>query len=456
MVRALTAALAVAACGGSSEAQPTFDASPADAPEMMGPDAASTDASPDASSPPDSALPDAPPPDAASPDAPPDAPAITGSALQLNDVSVLMPLPSTLAERDEGMLAATSAGPRGALFPATTLDAVKALSPSTGGLAFDKLRVVAMRIDPCFAVLAPTPDGVGCEAQIRLVLQPISQFLGEGGRHPAENFGTHAVHTFYRLTRAEVYALKDDLVSLRLASSSGEALGPLAPHPLIEQQGLTGEFSAGLRALILGAAGAENLTRVAVMNLVASQQWDFQIFDVIDPSQVSPRPIATLPPVTTKQSGSASNISAGDSTNGSGDSQFIPAPAGPDTFNELAATPLANQLSGEARRAQFDALMRTENPQRTTAETVACASCHFTMTVKRRVAWRFGLFDSVSADAFVANPAVVTPADLKPTFTTSEFSIHAFSYQSSIPMIVQRTVNESAAVLDYFASSPTP
>lgn len=56
----------------------------------------------------------------------------------------------------------------------------------------------------------------------------------------------------------------------------------------------------------------------------------------------------------------------------------------------------------------------------------------------------------------MANPAVVTPADLKPTFTTSEFSIHAFSYQSSIPMIVQRTVNESAAVLDYFASSPTP
>lgn len=221
-------------------------------------------------------------PDAAvdgAPDAGVDAPAITGDTLQLNDVSQLFPLATSAIERDVAMLAATSAGPRGPLLPSAVYGAVGPIQAFGSEQAVASLRVVAMRLDPCFADLAPSPTGAGCAAQLRLVLQPISEFPDNDGRFPAFDA---AVHTFYRLSRAEVYALKDAVVALRLANTSGEALGPLAPHPILVQQGLGGPYGAGLRDLILGAAGRDNLVRVATLSSETTQAWSFRIFDIID------------------------------------------------------------------------------------------------------------------------------------------------------------------------------
>lgn len=431
---------------GCSQSAPLTDPPGTDAP-----------ASPDAPLAPDGGTADGAP-DAAvdgAPDAGVDAPAITGDALQLNDVSQLFPLATSAIERDVAMLAATSAGPRGPLLPSAVYGAVGPIQAFGSEQAVASLRVVALRLDPCFAELAPSPTGAGCAAQLRLVLQPISEFPDNDGRFPAFDA---AVHTFYRLSRAEVYALKDAVVALRLANTSGEALGPLAPHPILVQQGLGGPYGAGLRDLILGAAGRDNLVRVATLSSETTQAWSFRIFDITDATTpvVVAGDIAGLPAGVTKQSSLAFTTSTDlppDLAAG-----FDPAPTDANAFNDLASTESAIALAPAARLLQLDNLLRTENPRTTTPETVACASCHFAMIVKKRVAEKqFGPFADGSAAAFVADPAVVSAPDLRATFTMeTEFNIHAFSYNNTEPAIVQRVVNESAAILEYFATSPSP
>ena len=392
------------------------------------------------------------PSDAATlPDASPDAPLITGSALQISDVSILFPLPTSLAERNSGMLTAASADTAGELLPAGVYDAIGPLLALSQQIVRQDLRVVAVRIDPCFAVLVPSPTGEGCEAQLRLILQPISEFPSDTGVHIAFDAG---VHTFYRLTRAQVYAIKDALVALRLANSGGEYLGPLAPHPLLVAQGLPGPYGVGLRSLILSVAGASTLTRVATMSSTSSSFWQFRIFDVTDAAnaQVAVRDIATLPAGTTTHALTAFNVTAPDAS-------FSPAPASPDSFNELASTTNAQNLTTAARATQFDGLVRTENPRLTTPETVACAPCHFTMTARTHIAEpRFGLQTSASSAAFMRDFTVLSRIDLRPMFPAlgSEFNVHAFSYNGTDAAIIQRTVNESAAIVEYFVRSPAP
>src|SRR5262245_12736791 len=86
----------------------------------------------------------------------------TGSA-QMNDLSVLYPLASTQREFDV-YLSASSAGVGGSLLPQTVFGAV-----DTRGIAFDRLRLVALRLDPCFAHIGPISDPSTCKNQLRLI-----------------------------------------------------------------------------------------------------------------------------------------------------------------------------------------------------------------------------------------------------------------------------------------------
>src|SRR6185503_19656134 len=69
------------------------------------------------------------------------------------------------------------------------------------GLYYDELRVVAMRIDPCFANLGPITNPATCKNQLRLVLQPLRFEAGTTGMVDG------AVHAFYSITRDELVSL---------------------------------------------------------------------------------------------------------------------------------------------------------------------------------------------------------------------------------------------------------
>jgi len=439
---ALLVCLAPLGCSSAADASPTEDAG-------NGSDAAH-----------DSGTADAPRADTN----PPPPPSYDGGpiAAAMNDVSILFPLPRDEADIDN-LLSASSSGPLGTLLPSKLYRGVGLISGSSfvdGGngpeAAYEDLHVVAMRLDPCFASLAPDPHGAGCAAQLRLVFQQVRDDEDAG----ASAFDS-ALHVFYSLDRAQLLALASALVDLRTANAAGVTLGPLAPHPIMVKQGLGGPFATGVRALVLQYAGEKNLTRVAETQLLLSEgpaAWTLAAFDVADATTATISP-ATIPTLLEGDGGVTSQGMA---------LPFPPAPPsfecgiGPATTSTDDLTPLvdgkAADLSTAARQAAFDSLVRIENPGDNSPNTIDCASCHVATPTEQLVARPlFMLDDRTSPLAFQPDGKSVLAADMTPTYgqaVAGELNIHAFSYLGQSPGINQRVVNETAAIVQYLNDLP--
>jgi hypothetical protein len=379
--------------------------------------------------------------------------AATGPILAaMNDVSILFPLPSSAPDVDN-LLAASARGAQGTLLPSALYASVGPIAGSTmmktdgGGIFFSAiyadLHVVAMRIDPCFASLAPDPHGVGCAAQLRLVVQEVRA----GATGGASTFDS-ALHLFYSLTRPQLLTLARALVALRVANADDVTLGPLAPHPIMVRQGLDGAFSKGVRQLILQYAGENNLVRVAQLDIVDGiLAWNLAANDVTNAATATTTPfqIPTLP----------AGITTDSLTTGATLTPFsvmlITTTTSADNFIALDDGKAAS-LSAATRQSAFDALVRVENPTLNSANTIDCALCHLATPTEQLVAFPdFALDDRAGPFAFLPDGKSVNAADLVPTFNTSggRLDMHAFSYVGQDASINQRVVNETAAVVEY-------
>lgn len=371
-----------------------------------------------------------------------------GGALQLNDVSVLFPLATSVTELSTSSLKASATGARGVLFPRSTYDAVGHLSGSTGDpppggigeAVYADLHVVAVRLDPCFADLNPDPHSTTCLNQLRLIIQEVR---ANGGH--ASGFDS-ALHVFYRLTREELLTFAHAVATLRESLAPGQRLGALAPHPLMVTQGLDGPMASGVRALILRYAGVQNLTRVTKMSAsTVGFAWDFSGFEISASGLLTPIVIASLPANTTSQS-LFSGFSVTDP-----EAFFSPAPTRVDDFTPLTSTMNASTLSQTARETAFAALVRIDHPSHYTPETVDCASCHFATPTSELIAKaKYALDEATDPNAFTVSDAGVLPSELTPSFSTvNGFNVHAFSYFERDPGINRRAVNETAAVVEF-------
>lgn len=381
------------------------------------------------------------------PDVLPDA-AVSGGAIQMNDVSILFPLTAPGASVNN-FLSASSAGARGTLLPSNLYDAVGHISGSsgnpepggTGNAAYGDLHVVAIRIDPCFAALAPDPHGAGCINQLRVVFQELTTV---DGKVTAFDSGLHA---FYQLTRADLDSLTAAIGSLRASNSTGERLGGLVPHPIIARQGLDGAMADGVRKLVLAYAGEQNLTRVTELSATNTGfDWTFSGFDVSDAASATftPMMIPTLSGATSQTffRGFGSVTPAG---------EFMPPTSGSDDLVPLADGSAAMQLTPTARQAAFDGLVRVDNPGDNSPNTTDCASCHLATPVSHLIAQPlFGMVEAQNPNAFQPDGVYVLASEMAPQFdATGAFNVHAFSYVGSDPGINQRTVNETAAIVAY-------
>ncbi len=370
--------------------------------------------------------------------------------VQMNDVSVLYPLPKSGGDLAE-MLAASSVGVGGPLLPAGLYTEVtgEALTRPDGplppgrdvGLYYDELKVVAFRVDPCFANIGPIVRPEACKNQLRLVLQPIHFDAASSSSSATDG----AVHAFYSLTREELVALVKAIVALRTSERRAEQLGALAVHPIVAAQGLAGSFARGLREIVLAYSGAKNFTRFTTFspqNLATS--WVFSGFDV-EGSQATPMVIPTLPDETTSVT-----FFAGFGADLTG--SFTPATTSKDDVALLANIGKARQATEAARNAAFDAALRVENPDKHSPDTIDCASCHVAGPARVLAAAIFGWSDRGNPNSFVPDARYVDPSDMKQTTPVNEETnrnFHAFSYRDAHPMVAMRVVNETAAVVAY-------
>jgi hypothetical protein len=369
--------------------------------------------------------------------------------VQMNDVSVLYPLPKSKAEAD-GLVAASAGGLGGALLPAklyTDATGQPKTRPSTppppgsgAPMPWDELRAVAFRIDPCFANIGPITQPETCRNQLRIVFQSIT--TGSGTSAGAATAVDGAVHAFYALDRAELLGLVKDIAQLRQAQDPSLASGPLAIHPILAAQGLLGGEAQGLRALLLKHAGTKNLvqfTKFTPGNL--NTRWDFAGFTVKD-GHFTPMDIPTLAPHTTDVS-----FFAGFGIEFEGG--FIPETTAADDMQLLGNVAKAQQATPAAQHAAVDAALRILNPNKHSPETIDCASCHVSGPGLASTASKLGIDTTGNPNGFVPDGAFISAAEMKQSYTNAQdpTNFHMFSYRFASPMIGMRVINETASVV---------
>ncbi len=367
---------------------------------------------------------------------------------QMNDVSVLFPMPQVSAEANS-LLAASATGKKGSLLPkalyAPTLgfdeaDPDGAHRPGQdSSLFYTKLRLVAFRLDPCFAQIGPIQDVAKCDNQLRVIFQTLhSGFPGQAV--------DGAIHVFYRITREELTSAIQEIVALRIANGGTKKLGPLGVHPIIAEQGLTGAMATGLNDIVLKYGGEKNLMRFTAFTPSAlATRWDFVGFD-IDKGKFTSMKIPALPKGANDASVSFFKGFAGFS------GSFTPETSSKDDMQLFANQTSAKSASKADQQAAFDATVRIDNPDFHSPNTIDCASCHVAGVVRTLVGEKELKLTANPKDVFTPVSKHLMKSDLKsrtPVTTESASNFHAFSYRDAQPMVNQRTVNETASVVAY-------
>lgn len=346
-------------------------------------------------------------------------------SLSMNDVSVLLPIPASPSAA--GTLGPNDSGKKGPLLLQATYDQIPKFGVTpVQGLDFARMRVVAVRFDGCF----PRPEG--CEAQIRLVMQPIT----DDGKTLDS-----ALHLFYHLEASELATVVSELRRLHTLAPELPAgkTGPLDVHPALIAQGLEGAYGKALRELVLRFAGDESFVRMTFFLRAPprEEEWFFGGFDRIDGA------LQKLDIVGVGKSNQRVNRPL---TPNGYTYTFVPSPKLPENIDVLLSTEAAKAAPPEAREAAVAALARIENPTKYGPDQLSCAGCHVSTFIGESVKTAHGLDTAKTPDAFRTTHDVsrTSEAALEPS------SLRAFGYFADRKMIGNRVIFESAAVVDDF------
>ncbi len=384
-------------------------------------------------------------------------------ALGMTDVTILYPLPKSVDFFDD-KLGPTSEVDQGELLPAdlftqiaaiaappmTTFDG-KQMEPNRALFAdwvdaFSYLRVVGIRLDPCFGGAPASLGATDCMNTIRMVAQFFPPNTNSSSPLPD---GRSAIHLFYKVTRQDFTALAKGMLALRKASGLPLQKGLITTsrgvHPTLAAEGLRGTYATGLKDLILKYAGEQTLTQIAVCvqdrgaplngyynnSTVADSRWVFGRFEyavgALRPLDVSTLNYTGLQTIDTSP------------PNGQRDMVVVtPVPTVPDNFLQFfnrkpeASGTVDPVKVDNARRSSFTLM----NPKKYTAKTADCASCHMAKQV------------------VINHPS--DPNDYKSSTYrldhTHDFfgPFRMFGYDGGAnPILSARVVNETATVLDY-------
>jgi hypothetical protein len=358
-----------------------------------------------------------------------------GSRLDLNDVSILYPLPASPAVREQFLWLVPRTGEAGPYFPIDLVDQLPSLNgdvPDAAG--YPMAMITSLRFDPC----ARASREAACEAQLRLVAQPVA--VDAAGPSMLDDA---AAHLFFRLDDAAARAVVASLVNLR-DQSPVPTTGRLRVHQALGRPD-SAPFAAALRDLVVLHCRAENLLTITT-NTFAFDNWAFSRFEFANGKltrQVLQNMTAPEMSQAWLRQGAQDDLADPSGT-------ITPAPrAG---FEYLLAR--GNYVAGaprdpDAARAAAAALVRIENPRASLTEEVDCVSCHLA-TQTRLFAARNGVD---FAPSFEVPPGYDTALDLAPEVrgnlsATIAFGWHHTRTEQLAPSISQRVVNESALIAE--------
>lgn len=383
-------------------------------------------------------------------------------ALGMTDVTVLYPIPSNVDFFDD-LLGPSSELDQGELLPPeifaelATLPAPKMFDNNGAEVdpqralfadwadAFSLLRVVGVRLDPCFGENHDL-GGRGCAATIRLTAQFFQPRSVAGNRLIPD--GRSAIHLFYEVSKQDFAALAKGMLELRKASGLPLQKGLITTadgvHPTLAAEGVRGPYATALKELLLKYAGERTLTQVAFCvqdrgaadqyyggNREVNNRWVFGRHGYRD-GHLRPLDIDTLDYVGLQTVDSAA-------ANGRRDAVIV-TPAITVRDNVLQQLNRRPEPDGTLDPAKMEsarqAALVLQNPDRYTARTADCVSCHIAKQVLLNHAPDPLDFKSYTFRLDRTNDAIGP--------------FRMFGYDSGArPILSARVVNETALVLEH-------
>ncbi len=366
----------------------------------------------------------------------------------LNDVSILLPLPRTATEFAATFRAATPSDrghsgidnliPTGiydeliASFDPADRDALRPL--------YAKWMAVSFRIDPCFREHFPD----ACQKEIRVAWQPVDLAAG-GAATTAED---SALHTFYPISDSEWPRVLKDLASLKTMPTAGLALGV---HPGFRKEGLTGTFARRFRMKLKPWIAQSRLRTLSVtLPSDRGRKRVFKRFSVFERTAV-----LRLNPMWISYS-SELEIRYGNAS-ATGDSTREFSEAAPATLRPLSTSDDLRALLRDSRAARRDRRelvrfaeiqRRAIDPTKHASLTIDCLSCHATGAVGAWLAANLTVGEKAEiSEPEFKNPGVYNLTNLS-TNPNSLARMRAFGFAGSEVQILDRVIHESATVAD--------
>jgi len=341
-------------------------------------------------------------------------------ALGMNDVSVLLPIPTKA--NAGSYLGPTSEGAKGPLLSKASYDQIPKFGMEpVEGLDYAIMRVIGMRFDACF------PAPAGCEPQIRLVMQPIT---------PTGDALDSAIHLFYRLTEEEIAKVVERLRQLRAATPETKD-APLQVSPAIVAQGVDGAYATGLRDLVLEFAGEQNFSRMTFFLRAPpiQEEWFFGGFDRKD---------GVLTKLDIVGVGKGNQRVDRPETPEGFEYVFTPEGNKPEDTSALIVSATAKTAPPEKVKAALEGFVRIENPKKYGPDQLPCAGCHVSTVVTEFAKASLGLDPDALPDAYKSSRDLSLSTEVGKTVK----SLRAFGYFEKKAMISKRVINESAEIAD--------
>jgi hypothetical protein len=350
-------------------------------------------------------------------------------AWELNQLAILFPLPERGAGNSLwGPGTKTQAGPP---LPRAVYDDLPTIAQGRDReWLYGSLRVVAVRIDPCFR------EGDGpCQKQLRFVWQPVEQ--GPDGTWQTLDA---AVHTFHVLSDDAWNALTADLAELN-GKFPLPPDQPIGVHPWLRAQGPGGAFGLALARVLFRYAKEENFARATAMTV--NREGTIWVFTGFDVNGREHRRIA-IP----KTDNVAQAFFTGLFDSPEFAARMNPEPPEKSFLRLLRDSWRAKQEMSPAELVEvFRRALEFGNPRLSNPGTLDCASCHAARSLPEWGRTNFpGLeWEKLFQREIFRGPGNLVNTTVRPARTNV---LRAFGYFGRDPVISPRLVHEASLGLE--------
>lgn len=361
--------------------------------------------------------------------------ALALNSLGPNEVSILYPLPQ---ESQLDLLISHQTANN--ILPKKVFELVPFFMNTSNSEIYPLLKVVGIRVDPCFQEGAAP---MSCQKQVRLIWQPVTVV-----NNRVETLDA-ALHVFFKLSDKAfdnlIQSLRDLNEKFPLSSEKLLRKDQLTINPKLQKWGLNSDYAKALRKIILTAIYKKELSRITFMKLKGDD--DFWIFGGFDFQEGKAIPIQ-IPHTDVTEQEFINEFAKRDNPQEFQGGIFPEPSAGVD-FNLLVRdSMLSPSLSEEEILLMVRGSADIDNPQKHNPGTVDCVSCHVSNMVKE---WLFKNIDNKNLDLAYAEQSFKSSqfdlTNISKNFHVTN-NLRMFGYFKAQPMISQRTINETALALE--------